>query len=218
MPSEKRIVRTLELLTTTPLASLAAERQEAVRQVRQLLATGNLVGLGVGDKISAAQGATGKLALIFYVERKRDSRKLKGHETVPPVVPAALTGGRPILTDVVQLGRLRSSRGRKAAPPDGVRPKRGMLVLLEGKGKIGLVRDVHFRLLTSYDGTGDVAFRQQGLATAYTFSARAGTTVLDRRSGRPVGRHFAATAEGCLFDPSGQPVTGKIPALDTRAR
>ena len=217
MASEDRIVRTLELLTTAPLASLPAERQEAVRQVRQLLATGNLVGLGVGEKISAAQGATGKLALIFYVERKRDSRKLKGHETVPPVVPAALTGGRPILTDVVQLGRLRSPRG-KAAPPEGVRPKRGMLVLLEGKGKIGLVRDVHFRLLTSYDGTGAVVFRQQGLATAYTFSARAGTTVLDRRSGRPVGRHFAATAEGCLFDPAGQRVTGKIPALGSRAR
>jgi hypothetical protein len=207
MVSEKRILRTLDLITTASLASLAAAKQEAVRQVRQILGGRNLVGIGISEKISSARGATGRLALIFYVQKKRDARKLKGHEMVPPAVPEILSRGRPILTDVVELGKIKP--GRAAAPSSGIRPKRGMQVTLDGKGRIGVVRDTNFRLLVSYDGTNDVVFREQVLTTSYG-RASAGVTIVERYTGRPVGSHAGAVRDGCLFHPASGAVEAKL--------
>jgi len=216
MASEKRILQALDLVTTARLSSLGAARKEAARQIRQILGSPNIVGIGVAEKISSTLGPTGKLALTFYVVRKRDSRKLKGAEMVPPVVPEILTGGRPILTDVVELGEPQPVKA--APPPDvGVKLRRDMQVSLEGSSRAGVVRDVHFRLLVDYDGSADVKFRQQVLTTPYGRPGRS-LVVLDRRTGRPAGRHAALAPHGCLFDPAGSPATGKVPALDTPGR
>ena len=214
MTSEKRLLHTLDLVTTARLSSLGAAKQEAARQVRQILGSRNVVGIGVAEKISAAAGPTGKLALVFYVAKKHDSRKLKGHEVVPPAVPEILTGGQPVLTDVVELGSVKPA---KPGPPParGVMPRRGMQVTLDGGQRIAFVRDVNFRLLVSYDGTNEVEFREQVLSTSYGRAAAA-TVVVERHTGRPVGRHSAAIADGCLFDPAGPAVKGKVPGLDNR--
>lgn len=216
MTSEKRILHTLDLVTTARLSSLGAARQEAVRQVRQILGSPNIVGIGVAEKISSTLGPTGKLALVFYVDKKRDSRKLKGREVVPPVVPEALSSGRPVLTDVVELGKVK--RTKPAPPPArGVRPRRGMQVLRAGGRQIAFVRDVNFRLLVSYHGTKDVEFRQQILSTSYG-RATTSSVVVECHSSRPVGRHAANVADGCLFDLAGPAVTGTVPALGSRVR
>jgi hypothetical protein len=210
MVSEKRILHTLDLITTASLSSLGAAKQEAVRQMRQILGGRNLVGIGISEKISSARGATGKLALVFYVEKKRDARKLKGREMVPPALPEVLSRGRPILTDVVELGKIRP--GRAVVPRSGIRPKRGMQVTLDGKARIGFVRDTNFRLLVSYDGTGDVDFREQVLTTPYG-RAFGGAVVVERHTGRPVGCHAGAVQEGCLFHPAAGAVQAKVPGL-----
>jgi hypothetical protein len=215
MVSEKRILRTLDLITTASLSSLGAAKREAVRQMRQILGGRNLVGIGVSEKISSARGPTGKLALVFYVKQKRDARKLKGHEMVPPAVPEILSRGRPILTDVVELGKIKP--GGAVVPRSGIRPKRGMQVTLDGRGRIGFVRDTNFRLLVSYDGASDVVFREQALSTPYG-RASAGATVVERHTGRPVGCHAAAVQEGCLFHPAAGAVQAKVPGFGARGR
>lgn len=216
MTSEKRILRTLDLVTTARLASLGASRQEAARQIRQILGSRNIVGIGMAEKISSTRGPTGKLALVFYVDKKHDSRKLKGHEVVPPAVPEALTGGQPVLTDVVALGKVKPAKPTPA-PADGVKARRGTQVVLDRRRRIGFVRDVNFRLLVSYNGAKDVAFREQVLSTGLG-RAVAGTVVVERHSGRPVGRYSASFADGCLFDPAGPAVKGTVPGLGSRVR
>jgi len=216
MAPEKRILRTLDLVTTARLSGLAGARLEAVRQLRQILGSRNIVGIGVSEKISSVHGPMGKLALVFYVNKKKHSRKLKGNEVVPPAIPEFLSGGTRILTDVVELGKPKT--GKASGPvAGGVRPRRGMQVVLDKGKRIGIVRDVNFRLLVSYDGTSEVEFREQVLTTSYG-RATAAALVLERHSGRPAGRHAAAVADGCLFHPAGVAATGKVPGFDSRVR
>lgn len=83
-----------------------AARVTHVENLRTVLASPNVVGVGIAEKIVHGKG-TGKLALTFYVERKRTLRRLRAHEAVPPAVAEAISGPTVIPTDVVVLGRLR---------------------------------------------------------------------------------------------------------------
>ena len=311
MPSAKTILRVLNLLTKASPESVADTKRDPLLQLRQVLDSENIVGVGISEKISKKK-PTGKLALTFYVERKIDTKKLRGHQVVPPAVPEALSGREAVPTDVIELGRLRpeanatrkpvqpgysighvkvtagtlgavvrrskgyqllsnshvladSGKGKigdkvlypgKAdggkAPKDlvgklsrfkkfttggafvndvdcalcapdrerikDVRPdikglglptgtgiaKRGMQVVKVGRttGKTnGTVTDTNFRFVLNYPGVGDVGFRDQVLCTRYTKPGDSGSLVLDQRTKKAVGLHFAGAKGGSVFNP-----------------
>src|SRR2546428_1958898 len=87
------------------------EAADHVADLRRVLGSKNVVGVGGAEKNRRGK-STGEMALTFYgVKKFKDKKKLRGHELVPPAVPLALTGGKPVPTDVVQLGRLRLEAG-----------------------------------------------------------------------------------------------------------
>lgn len=311
MASEKNLLRALHLLTTARVESLPSARRDPVNQLRQVLDTPNVVAVGIAQKLTKGK-PTGKLALTFYVEKKIDSRKLRGHEMVPVAMPESLSGKEVVTTDVVELGRLRpevnvtrrpvqpgnsvghvlvtagtlgavvlkggkcqllsnshvlanSGKGKigdvilypgkadggrqpkdvvgqlarfkkfvtggpfvnrvdsavatpLAARVKEVTPaikglgvprgttvaKRGMQVVKVGRttGKtVGKVVDVNFRFVLNYPGVGPVGFRDQVLCTRYTKPGDSGSLVLDRKTMKAVGLHFAGAKGGSVFNP-----------------
>jgi len=102
-------------MTTELMAQVAQARQVKGAYVYELLSKRNVVGVGLGYKIS--QGvSTGELSLIVSVTSKVDTSVL----TAEDLVPQALDGVR---TDVVELGVLRAfqlgprDRWRPVVPP-----------------------------------------------------------------------------------------------------
>jgi len=94
---------------------IAQARQIKGARVHELLSKRNVVGVGIGYKISHGVN-TGELGLIISVTRKVDPSIL----TAEDLVPAALDG---VKTDVVETGELRAfqlgprDRWRPVAPP-----------------------------------------------------------------------------------------------------
>jgi hypothetical protein len=84
------------------LVSAAANHRLSLRSI---IDSKNIVGVGITDKTTNKK-KTGTMALTFYVEKKLSLKKLKGHEVIPPAVPATLSGQIAIPTDVVVLGKL----------------------------------------------------------------------------------------------------------------
>lgn len=84
--------------------------------------------------------------------------------------------------------------------------KRGMQVVKVGRttGKtVGKVVDVNFRFVLNYPGVGPVGFRDQVLCTRYTKPGDSGALVLDRKTIKAVGLHFAGAKGGSVFNPIG---------------
>lgn len=109
MASEKTIERVLDLLTRAPqseIESLGAAAGRQARQMRRVIGTKNVVALGISEKITERK-STGKLALIFYVEKKVSLKQLRAEMAVPPTVPESLSGPEAIPTDVIVIGKLR---------------------------------------------------------------------------------------------------------------
>ncbi len=109
MASEKNIENVLNLLTKAPTAhveSLAASPKGHAKSLRRIIATKNIVAVGISEKISQRK-RSGKLALTFYVERKVPLSRLKADMMIPPTVPEALSGPQAIPTDVIVLGKIR---------------------------------------------------------------------------------------------------------------
>ncbi len=82
--------------------------------------------------------------------------------------------------------------------------KRGMKVVKVGRttGKTtGRIKDVNFHFSVEYPGLGEVGFRNQVLCTPYTDGGDSGALVLDQRSRRAVGLHFAGADGGSVFNP-----------------
>ena len=65
----------------------------------------------------------------------------------------------------------------------------------------GVIHDVHFRFAFTYEGVGRVGFRDQVLCTRYSAPGDSGSLVLDRKSKRAVGLHFASAPQGSVFSP-----------------
>ena len=91
-------------------------------------------------------------------------------------------------------------------PRRTIKAKRGMKIVKVGRttGKTtGEVRDVHFRFTLDYevDGLREVGFIDQVLCTRYTKPGDSGSLVLDQKSGRAVGLHFAGANGGSVFNP-----------------
>src|ERR1700681_4910042 len=108
-----RSIASIESVTTKRRIAVAKRRvgvaspkEKHVAQLRGVLASRNVVGVGIAQKHVAGK-SNGKLALTFYVERKQPLKRLKATEAVPPAIAEALSGPRLIPTDVVALGRLR---------------------------------------------------------------------------------------------------------------
>jgi hypothetical protein len=93
----------------------------------------------------------------------------------------------------------------KLGLPRGVAdPRRGMKIAKSGRttGKtVGTVRDVHFRFVFMYEGVGSVGFLNQILCSRYSAGGDSGSLVLDQKTKRAVGLHFAGAPKGSVFCP-----------------
>jgi hypothetical protein len=116
---EKHIKRVLDLLTVTPtqkIDSLAHEARKNAHRLRKIIASENLLAVGLSEKIEGKDRRTGKLSLTFYVEQKVPLSELKPSMMVPPSVPESLSGAQQILTDVKVIGKLRPEINAKRNP------------------------------------------------------------------------------------------------------
>ncbi|HEY5746109.1 MAG TPA: hypothetical protein VIU12_08545 [Chryseolinea sp.] len=91
-------------------------------------------------------------------------------------------------------------------PSGTIAPKRGMKVVKVGRttGKTtGEIVDVNFRPTITYEepGVGVIGFKDQVLCTRYTKGGDSGSLVIDSKSGKAVGLHFAGSEEGSIFTP-----------------
>jgi hypothetical protein len=90
-------------------------------------------------------------------------------------------------------------------PKGVIAPKRGMKITKVGRttGKtVGEIKDVHFRFVCTYDeGLGELGFTDQVLCTRYTEGGDSGALVLDKKTGKAVGLHFAGANGGSVFTP-----------------
>jgi hypothetical protein len=97
---------------------------------------------------------------------------------------------------------------RNLGGPTGITaPKRGMRITKVGRTSgltSGTVRDVHFRFKLPYPGLGQIGFRDQVLCTPYSASGDSGSLVLEARTKKAVGLHFASSGDGgSVFSPIG---------------
>jgi hypothetical protein len=106
MPSEKYLIKTLDLLTTAhddELGALEMAATNKVNDVRNIIDNDNVVGVGVSEKVTDEE-QTGQLAVTFYVEKKKPLKELYGHEVIPTGLAFDKNG--PLCpTDVVVLGQ-----------------------------------------------------------------------------------------------------------------
>ena len=118
MASEKSLLRVLDLLTiasSEELEALGDGGSEHARNMKRIVNSKNVVAVGISEKESNGK-PTGTLALTFYVEKKVPLKKLRGDETVPPALPAAVGGPRAIPTDVKVIGRIRPETNATRKP------------------------------------------------------------------------------------------------------
>ncbi len=105
--SEKKIRKVLKSLTSHGAVQvLAHDKQVALQDLRGVLATPNVVGIGIARKRTEGKPIK-TLALIFYVLAKVDKANLTAADYVPPALPKVLSGPQVIPTDVVELGEIR---------------------------------------------------------------------------------------------------------------
>jgi len=90
-------------------------------------------------------------------------------------------------------------------PKGTTKAARGMKVVKVGRTTnktTGTVRDVHFRFVLDYDDLGkSVGFIDQVFCTRYSKPGDSGSLVLDQKSAKAVGLHFAGANGGSVFSP-----------------
>ncbi len=85
-----------------------------------------------------------------------------------------------------------------------IEPVRGMKVCKRGRttgDTESTVQDVNFRFILEYKGVGKVGFLDQVLCERYTAGGDSGSIVVDKKSGKIVGLHFAGASGGSVFNP-----------------
>lgn len=112
MASANKILAVLDSLTSPPvqeahIESLLAATDDHRSQLKMIIQSKNIQAVGISEKISKRK-KTGKLALVFYVEKKIPLEKLKGNEVIPPTIPESMSGGVAMPTDVVAIGKLKA--------------------------------------------------------------------------------------------------------------
>jgi len=109
MTTEKNIRRVLDLLTTAPafhIESLETKAMKQTFQLRDIITTRNIVGMGIARKQSESKKDSGKLALTFYVLKKVPLEDLSNDQAIPRNITGILDGETRIITDVVELGEM----------------------------------------------------------------------------------------------------------------
>jgi len=102
------------------------------------------------------------------------------------------------------LSRLKKEIKDVGLPTGVTSPRRGMEVIKVGRttGKTtGTIVDTNFRFILKYPGIGPVGFKDQVLCSRYTAPGDSGSLVLEKKSGRAVGLHFAGATGGSVFSP-----------------
>ena len=87
-----------------------------------------------------------------------------------------------------------------------IAPIRGMTVVKRGRTSgdtESTVEDVNFRAIIEYEGVGKVGFLDQALCRRYTSPGDSGAIVVDKKSAKIVGLHFAGASGGSVFNPIG---------------
>jgi hypothetical protein len=91
-----------------------------------------------------------------------------------------------------------------------IAPARGMTVAKRGRttgDTESTVEDVNFRAIIEYDDVGKVGFLDQAFCRRYTGPGDSGAIVVDKKSGKIVGLHFAGASGGSVFNPIGPVMT-----------
>jgi hypothetical protein len=96
-----------------------------------------------------------------------------------------------------------SVRGAKS-PLGTTDAVRGMKIVMRGRtsgDSAGVVEDVHFSVVLPYPGVGKVGFIDQVKCTRYSKPGDSGSLIVDQKSGKIVGLHFAGSDAGSIFNP-----------------
>jgi hypothetical protein len=193
MASEKQILGVLDTLTmaapTPRLESLTAGARAGVRatarasarshaeSMRHIINSDNVVAVGISEKISKRK-KTGKLALIFYVEKKIPRDELTADMFIPPTIPESLSGPAAIPTDVKVLGRIKPEVKARRNP---IQP--GFSIGLAGgdTGTIGAVvsKSDDFLLLSNSHVLAAAGLAQKGDSLIYPGAADGGAAPAD---------------------------------------
>ena len=86
-----------------------------------------------------------------------------------------------------------------------IAPARGMTVAKRGRtteDTESTVEDVNFRAIIEYDDVGKVGFLDQAFCHRFTRPGDSGVIVVDKKSGKIVGLHFAGASGGSVSIPS----------------
>lgn len=108
-----------------------------------------------------------------------------------------------------RLSDLRSEIKDLFVPRGITQPVRDMEIIKVGRTTgetVGTIKDVHFRFVCPYPDIGDVGFIDQVFCTRYSSGGDSGSLVLDRKTGKAVGLHFAGFPDkqgvmGSVFNP-----------------
>jgi hypothetical protein len=187
-------------ITAGTLGALVTNGKE-----RFLLSNSHVLALG---------GTAKKGDAIVYPGPDDGGKKPKDVIATLEKVQKFTTGGN--FVNLVDCAMAKPVPGRIADLRDGIRglglptgvavAKRGMAVTKVGRttGRtVGTVRDVNFRFVLDYDKVGSVGFRDQVLCTRYTRGGDSGSLVLESKTKRAIGLHFAGANGGSVFNPIG---------------
>lgn len=166
-------------------APVDTARATQFEQLRELAASRDVIGLGIGEKHVLGQPA-GEVGIVFYVRHKKPLGRMRGRQVVPPVI--ALWGGRAIVTDVVELGELTLDATRRAGRPPALRSGASVAHFRDTAGTLGAV--------VLRDGVPHILSNAHVLALSGR--ARSGDAIL--LPGPTDGGHFPADAVALLTE------------------
>lgn len=152
----------------------------------------------VGDEIiypgeADSSGKTQKVAVLSNI------LKFKQGDDFLNRVDAALAAIDKDFIDEIDF----SIRGAKA-PLATIAPARGMKIVTRGRTSgdtEGEVQDVHFSVVLPYEGLGQIGFIDQVKCTHYSKPGDSGSIIVDQKSKKIVGLHFAGSGNASIFNP-----------------
>lgn len=124
-----------------------------------------------------------------------------------------------------RMGDLQSDIKDLFIPRGTIKPARDMEIVKVGRTTgetVGTIKDIHFRFVTEYEGVGKVGFLDQVFCTRYSNGGDSGSLVLDRKTKKAVGLHFASFPDkkgvmGSIFNPIDQVLEALGVTLITKA-
>jgi hypothetical protein len=90
------------------------------------------------------------------------------------------------------------------SPHETTDPILGMEIVMRGRTSgesEGVVEDAHFSIVVPYPGLGQIGFIDQAKCTRYAKEGDSGSIIVDKKSGKIVGLHFAGSGAASIFNP-----------------